>query len=518
MSILIFFILTSFTMEAVPTFEWSRSPNDQDRTIFRFINRIVEQRHKYRRYCMATLFRAVLRRNNRERYTYGLAVQCLSRTLDSLNHAWDLRREEFVPIPPPPGQQQAPGECPICLEGYEACAQSGNHPANKGHYRVQSRTCGHTFGSGCILHAMGPFGAGKGTCPYCRKRWAGGLGSAPIVVEGVGDLGLPDDEQLYQIALDLHLLYSSLLSNPPDWLTAAYRAWLDRESTRLIKVRHPDKRIRKLSWTNRNNGTFPDRTLDEDFLRAQTWLQTNRGSTGPVVDFSDAWDNDHRNMGFAATQHVDRSVIISDTQPRRLVARATLVDLRQTATSDLRSVVNLQDGTPSSHRASVGLNHSPVNLHPIVNIPSRNEPPRSGHPNNDRSPNDSQVDESDMEGSPTAQASSSQSRTSSMTRESVHHDDTSPGPIITPDGLDSTQRHARAVTTSPAGLSPLTWHAIPPQGYDGTDSISSIGRFVTESQHFDMYRDDAAFRNALHTFQGTFPDPDNDLPDDQSTP
>ena len=182
-------------MEAVLSFQWSRFPDDQARTIFRFINRIVEQRQGDRRYCMPTLFRAVLRRNNQEGYTYGLAVQRLSRTLDSLNHAWDLRREEFVPIPLSPGQQQAHGECPICLESYEACAQSSIHPTNKGHYRVQSRSCGHNFGSGCILYAMGPFGGGNGTCPYCRKRWADGLGSAPIVVEGVGDLGLPYEEQ-----------------------------------------------------------------------------------------------------------------------------------------------------------------------------------------------------------------------------------------------------------------------------------------------------------------------------------
>ena len=466
-------------MEALPTFEWSRSPDNQARIIFRFINWVVEQQQGNRRYCMVTLFRAVLRRNSQERYTYGLAVQCLSRTLDSLNHAWDLRREEFVPIPLPFGQQQAPGECPICLESYEARALSRTHPTFKGHYRVKSRSCGHTFGSGCILHALGPFGAANGTCPYCRRRWAGGLGSSPIVVEDMGDLGLPDEEQLYQIALDLHFLYVSLLSNPPDWLTPTYRTWLDRERPRLIRVRHPNRQTRVLSWTDPGNEFFFDWTLTEGFLTAEIWIRP---------------------------------------PPPVLTARGTLADIRLATPSGSRSIVSPSGLFAIEEIANTGLNHASNPLSPMVNIPPSNGPAESQLPDNNRSPADSPVIEPDTAQSATALALSTQSLINSMAGQTIQNNDPSPGPSLTPNSLNSTQAHAGAVTTSPDGLSPPIWHFIPPQAYDGTDPISSINRFVDESEHFEMYRRDPVFRSALDAFLRTLFDPDNPPDNDQAIP
>ena len=103
-----------------------------------------------------------------------------------------------------------------------------------------------------------------------------------------------------------------------------------------------------------------------------------------------------------------------------------------------------------------------------------------------------------------------------MARQTIQYNDTSPGSILTPNSPDSSQQHAGAMTTSPDGLSPPMWHFIPPQAYEGTDLISSINRFVDESEHFELYRDDPAFRNALDAFLGTLLDPE-DPPDDNQT-
>ena len=163
--------------------------------------------------------------------------------------------------------------------------------------------------------------------------------------------------------------------------------------------------------------------------------------------------------------------------------------------------------------------HSPDIIPRMMNMPPRNEPSASQPPDNDHSPDDSQVNESDIARSAIALASSIQSFIDSTARQTIQYDDTSPGPILTPNGPGSPQQHAGAMTTSPDGLSPPIWQFIPPRAYDGIDVISSINRFVDESEHFEMYRDDPAFRNALDAFLGTLLDAEDPAHDaDQTGP
>ena len=210
--------------------------------------------------------------------------------------------------------------------------------------------------------------------------------------------------------------------NPPDWLTPTYRTWLDRESPRLIRVRHPNRQTRVVSWTDPDSELFYDWTLSEGFLTAQIWIPPPQ----PV-----------------------------------LTARNTLLEVRQANASDPRSIVTRPGLFVMREIVNTGPVHSPDIIPPIVNVPPRNEHLATPSPDNNHSPDDSQVNESDIARSANALASSIQSLIDSMARQTIQYNDTSPGSILTPNSPDSSQQHAGAMTTSPDGLSPPMWHFIP---------------------------------------------------------